>query len=80
VVEQGPGAVDAPANEVAAELLSSFNVATFKVGGFETLYFVLHLQGEMWLTQAACLIIACWTGTSKGCIRISSAIQAVAML
>jgi hypothetical protein len=31
VVEQGPGAVDAPANGVAAELLSSFNVATFKV-------------------------------------------------
>jgi hypothetical protein len=31
VVEQAQGPVDAPANGVAAELLSSFNVATFKV-------------------------------------------------
>jgi hypothetical protein len=72
VVEQGPGAVDAPANEVAAELLSSFNVATFKVSRAETLSYVQRYLGEMWLTELACLT-AGWM--PRGGILISSTTQ-----
>lgn len=81
VVQQGPGAVDAPANGVAAELLSSFNVATFKVGGQAVFvcacFACLHCEALSWFPGGCCRHHARRTCTST-CTRPSSSAEASA--